>query len=167
MTVTDPSIFVVAFDFSSDGELALKEAVSLADRYGGARVSVVTVGAPHGDDVRLDVAGKVSTMNQRSAQSMVKMRLARVLGEGHDAERIECHVGRGGAGAEIVRFAAEVNADLVVMGTHGRQGMSRALVGSVAEYVVRHAGCPVLVVRPKAHAPSKAEPTDTAEGDAT
>ena len=51
---------------------------------------------------------------------------------------------------EIVRFAREGHFDLIVMGTHGRTGLKHALIGSVAEKVVRKAPCPVLTVRPKA-----------------
>jgi nucleotide-binding universal stress UspA family protein len=50
--------------------------------------------------------------------------------------------------AEIVRFAREGNYDLIVLGTHGRTGLKHALIGSVAERVVRHAHCPVLTIRP-------------------
>jgi hypothetical protein len=50
---------------------------------------------------------------------------------------------------EIAQLAADVEADLVVVGTHGRRGMSRVLIGSVAEAVVRLAPCPVFVARPK------------------
>ena len=48
---------------------------------------------------------------------------------------------------EIVKLALESQADLVVMGTHGRTGLTHVLIGSVAEKVVRHAPCAVLVVR--------------------
>lgn len=49
----------------------------------------------------------------------------------------------------IVGVAREIDADLIVIGTHGRSGFSRVLLGSVAEQVIRHAGCPVFVVREK------------------
>ena len=49
--------------------------------------------------------------------------------------------------AEILRYAAENDVDLIVMGTHGRSGVSHMLLGSIAEKVVRHAPCPVLTVR--------------------
>lgn len=54
---------------------------------------------------------------------------------------------KGPAQAEIVALAAEERADLVVMGTHGRGGVSRVLLGSVADRVLRTAPCPVLTVR--------------------
>lgn len=53
----------------------------------------------------------------------------------------------GDFGSEIVALAADKRADLIVMGTHGRGGLSRLLLGSVTDYVVRHAPCPVLSVR--------------------
>jgi nucleotide-binding universal stress UspA family protein len=52
---------------------------------------------------------------------------------------------------EIVRTGNEVSADLIIMGTHGRSGMSHLLLGSVAEKVVRKAPCPVLTVRQEEH----------------
>ncbi|MBN8587985.1 MAG: universal stress protein [Rhodothermia bacterium] len=51
----------------------------------------------------------------------------------------------------LIRYANEMEIDLVVMGTHGRKGISRLLMGSVAEKVVREANCPVLTVRPNTH----------------
>ena len=59
---------------------------------------------------------------------------------------------------EIAQLAADLEADLVVVGTHGRRGLSRVLMGSVAEGVVRLAPCAVLVVRPKDVAAPHIEP---------
>lgn len=58
------------------------------------------------------------------------------------------HVELGRPFVEIVRYARKVNADLIVIGTHGRSGLSHVLLGSVTEKVVRKASCPVLTVRP-------------------
>jgi nucleotide-binding universal stress UspA family protein len=55
------------------------------------------------------------------------------------------HVGK--SATEIVKAAKDWPADLIVIGSHGRGGVDRLLLGSVAEAVMRHAGCPVLVVR--------------------
>jgi nucleotide-binding universal stress UspA family protein len=64
---------------------------------------------------------------------------------GLDVEEIIVH---GDAAAEIVRVAAERGVDLIVISSHGRTGLGRIIFGSTAEAVVRHATCPVLVVKP-------------------
>jgi nucleotide-binding universal stress UspA family protein len=53
----------------------------------------------------------------------------------------------------IVQMASDLTTDIVVLGTHGRKGMQRLVMGSVAEAVSRHCGCSVLVVRKKSHEP--------------
>lgn len=63
---------------------------------------------------------------------------------------------------EIVRYAQQHRADMIVIGTHGRSGLVHALMGSVAEKVVRKAPCPVFTVRPKQHrfiSPTETKPT--------
>jgi nucleotide-binding universal stress UspA family protein len=60
----------------------------------------------------------------------------------------------GQAAERLIAAAKEKNADLIVMATHGRTGLSHALMGSVAEKLVRQAPCPVLTVRPKGDQPA-------------
>jgi nucleotide-binding universal stress UspA family protein len=70
---------------------------------------------------------------------------------------VEHHLTEGDSAAEIVYLAQETHSDLIVMGTQGRTGLDRLLMGSVAEAVLRKAPCPVLTVRgplPEALAPS-------------
>ena len=62
---------------------------------------------------------------------------------------VEEVVARGDAAGEIVRVARERDIDLIVISSHGRTGLGRMIFGSTAESVVRHAHCPVLVVKPK------------------
>lgn len=64
---------------------------------------------------------------------------------GLEVEEVIVH---GDAAAEIVRVAGERGADLIVISSHGRTGWGRMIFGSTAEAVVRHASCPVLVVKP-------------------
>ena len=66
---------------------------------------------------------------------------------GLEVEEVITH---GDASAEIVRVAAEREVDLIVISSHGRTGLGRMIFGSTAEAVVRHARCPVLVVKPPA-----------------
>ncbi len=60
---------------------------------------------------------------------------------------IETHLSRGDASDEIVRQAEELGCGLIVMGTHGRTGLGKLLMGNVAESVLPRAHCPVLVVK--------------------
>lgn len=64
---------------------------------------------------------------------------------GLNVEEVIVH---GDAAAEIVRVASEQEVDLIVISSHGRTGFGRIIFGSTAESVVRHASCPVLVVKP-------------------
>jgi nucleotide-binding universal stress UspA family protein len=70
------------------------------------------------------------------------------------AARVDYHLEQGDPAGAIVRAAKEYGCDLIVMGTHGRTGLGRLLLGSVAEQVVRKAPCPVLTLsRPAARGP--------------
>lgn len=64
----------------------------------------------------------------------------------HADVRAERRLVEGVPAAEVLRIAQEIEADVIVMGTHGRTGLKRLLMGSVAEQVVREANCPVLTV---------------------
>jgi len=61
----------------------------------------------------------------------------------------------GDPATEIVKFAADESVDMIVLGTHGRTGLSRVLMGSVAESIVRRAACPVLTFKSDASAAAK------------
>ncbi len=63
------------------------------------------------------------------------------------ASDVRIEIRFGDAGSEIAKFAEEQQADLIVMPSHGRTGISRVLMGSVAERVSRYAHCPVLILR--------------------
>jgi nucleotide-binding universal stress UspA family protein len=67
---------------------------------------------------------------------------------GLEVEELVVH---GEAASEIVRVAKEREVDLIVIASHGRTGLGRIIFGSTAESVVRHASCPVLVVKPPPH----------------
>jgi hypothetical protein len=69
---------------------------------------------------------------------------------------VEKRAAVGHAASEIVRYAERENIDLVVLGTHGRTGLARVLMGSVADEVVRMAPCQVLTIGPRVHATKEA-----------
>lgn len=83
---------------------------------------------------------------QSESNETMKQELARYQPD--DASiRVEHYLLEGDPASEIVRLAMGHQADLIVMGTHGRTGLSRLLVGSVAEVVLRKAPCPVLTIK--------------------
>jgi len=79
------------------------------------------------------------------AGSQLMEAVARLRKDG--VSEVHCRVGIGSPAHEIVELADLGHFDLIVMGTHGRKGVSHALLGSVAERVVRRAKCPVMTVR--------------------
>jgi nucleotide-binding universal stress UspA family protein len=136
-------------DFSAHSQAAFRIACSLARDYGARLVvlhvapppvvvtDAVLVAWPSVED-RKPLLDKLGHLRPQDPNVAVEHRLA----EGDEA-------------GEILRAAREVGADVVVMGTHGRSGLGRALMGSVAEQVVRKAPCPVLTVKtPPAAAPA-------------
>jgi nucleotide-binding universal stress UspA family protein len=90
----------------------------------------------------------------------VRRRAAEMLdqwGERHlkNVRKVDTVLGDGVPHEEICRIAADIDAGVIVIATHGRRGFSHALLGSVAERVIRDAPCPVLVVRPQKPAAKK------------
>ena len=67
--------------------------------------------------------------------------------------RVDKRIEVGDVARTICRVAEELGVDVIVVGSHGRTGLERLFLGSVSEHVVRHAPCPVLVVREKHHQP--------------
>lgn len=74
--------------------------------------------------------------------------------------RIQCRLAEGDPAGEILLFAQGYHCDLIVMGSHGRTGLGRLFLGSVAEEVLREAACPVLVVKTPPSAPPAAGDTE-------
>ncbi len=79
---------------------------------------------------------------------------------GHRRIEVDYRVCRGQAAGEIITLARTLKPELIVMGTHGRAGVGRLLLGSVTEAVLRRAPCPVLTVRAPVPATSPAAPAE-------
>lgn len=140
---------LVPTDFSDCATKAVRYAAELADKFGAELVllhvvpgaalalpdAVMSVPAPVADLDALIDAGKdglaalVTTLKLENQKPRTEVRL-------------------GAPEQEITAAAQDLGADLVCIGTHGRGGLARMFLGSVAEMVVRHAPCPVLTVRP-------------------
>ena len=128
-------------DFSKPSDYALRFACALARDY-RARLLLLHVVEPpvyHGelgmtDPMPEDLYTRLQERLERQVSPECGIPVTTMLVEGN-------------ASREIVRVAAEQNCDLIVLGTHGRTGLSRVLLGSVAEGVTRHSRVPVLTLR--------------------
>jgi universal stress protein A len=129
-------------DFSEHAAIALPVAAALARDY-KARLVLFHARVPSAVTY-----GEFGALVPESPESLESLRTAleamRPEGAGYP---VECRVAEGDPTAEIVRLAKEVGADMIVMGTHGRSGLGRLVMGSVAEWVLRKAPCPVLTLK--------------------
>ena len=133
-------------DFSDHSEYAHGVAGTLARDY-GARLTVLHV-APTLMVYGQGVIPPDPELLSREAEEQLKR-----LKVPNDDVQIKRRLEKGDPATEITRVAEEIGADLIVMGTHGRTGLTRLLMGSVAEQVVRKATCPVLTVKTPFPAP--------------
>jgi len=142
---------LVPTDFSATSDAAVQYATQMALSF-GARLYLLHVPGKTGEhfEANFPIGQFESTVNERLSSLLTKEELARVRPE---------YVMRIGSPAdEIARYADVCDADLIIMGTHGRSGIAHAVMGSVAEHVLRVAPCPVLMVR----SPKRATATDGA-----
>lgn len=136
------SKIVVPWDFSEMSEHALKVARSMViDASQLLVIHVDTLVVPAGDPG--SIYGVVSQDTQRD--NLVQAFRERVTGT--ELADISFEVRFGDPGSEITKYASQMEANLLVISSHGRTGISRLLIGSVAERVVRLSPCPVLVLR--------------------
>jgi nucleotide-binding universal stress UspA family protein len=138
---------LIAADFSACSEEAFHLAGALA-RDHGARLLVLHVATPP----PLVTPGELDrALDQADGlRANLELQLRRVY-RAAPPVRLDYSVVHGDPAAEIVRLAQAAACDLVVTGTHGRTGLERLLMGSVAENVVRRAPCPVVTVRASRH----------------
>ena len=152
-----PKTILVATDFSQPADEALDYAISLADKIGASitvlhAYDVPSMGVPTGALLTsTDVAGQLRTSAQAALEAAVAKRKK-------GGVQMATLLKMGDARESIPAVAHDIAADLIVMGTHGRRGIARALLGSVAETVVRTASCPVLTIRAVTSGSAAAKP---------
>ncbi len=155
-----PFIIVVGVDYSAVGDLALERAFETAAEKRNADVHIVHVlPAPpalnpldFGAVLPAQDPGLVeSATSALRAYADKRLQAFQALHAGSQRlfRRAVSHLRFDAPAHELAQIASDLEADLVIVGTHGRQGAARWLLGSVAEQVVRIAPCPVLVARPK------------------
>jgi nucleotide-binding universal stress UspA family protein len=144
--MTLPRTILVPVDFGANSEDALDYAVELAGKL-DAKLYILNVIALPGlgiPELGAGLApGVIDSMVRDSEAALAKLADARRS----KAQIADTLLRTGDARDVIVNTVEDVAADLIVMGTHGRRGVTRALLGSVAESVLRTAPCPVLTIR--------------------
>jgi nucleotide-binding universal stress UspA family protein len=142
-----PTTILLATDGSEEAQLASTTAADLAQKT-NSELHVLTVGPdyplyelPEHPAEFQDVLRE----NRRRAKEVLEQQAKKIEESGVSVK--ETHLLEGRAAEEIVQVAEEIGAGLIVMGSRGHGRLRRALLGSVSDAVVRHAHCPVTIVR--------------------
>ncbi len=144
-----PTKILLATDASEEAALAARTATDIADKTDselhvvlvGLSAAYVGMGPPEIADIP---APRQRELNEE-AQRLLDAQVEQIKADGGTVAQAHLRIGR--PDEQIVDSAEEIGAGLIVMGSRGLGGIRRALMGSVSDAVVRHAHCPVLVVR--------------------
>lgn len=141
------NVIIVPTDFSDHSLRALAYAIGLAEKY-GASVNLIFVKEPSLQVSDMAWVGVDERSLKEEHLKEAQRNMERIVKEQIPPElAAEPVVRSGDAVEEIIRYADKLNADLIVMATHGRSGLSHMLMGSTAEHVIRKAPCPVLTLK--------------------
>ena len=150
-----PTTILLATDGSQEAELAGRTAAEVAEKTGSELHVVHVFGiAPVGPPVypeATDLQGEAleveaeERISEQQARERLEAEVEKIRSAGGDVA--QAHLREGRVAPEIVALAEDIGAGLIVIGSRGRGGIRRALMGSASDMVVRHAHCPVLVIR--------------------
>jgi len=154
--MSHPPRILVAVDLEAHTDLAIDTAVTMASQAPDTSLIVLHVFEPlvqfeFDKLINVEPAQKIDAVGKRVSDALQK------YGATHPGARLpnaEVHVTLGRPANEIVWAAAHFDVEAIVLASHGRRGVTRMLLGSIAEKVVRLAGCPVIVAKPKDHDPT-------------
>ena len=141
---------LVPFDGSPTSEKALDEAIRLA-RLTGARLRLLHVvdelSYVNGFETAMNYTNEIVPLMQAAGEKLLALGRQKGVDQGVDTDSVLIVGGPGRICEHVAEQARSAGADLIVVGSHGRRGMGRVLMGSDAEQIVRTAPVPVLVVR--------------------
>jgi nucleotide-binding universal stress UspA family protein len=144
MSAIEVKTILAPTDFSEGSLQAMRYAIGLSELLGARVVFLHVVEPPaYGVELTGTYPGIAPDVTKKLAEMMHDW-VEQVMVRG---ARVEWHIEMGSAFAEILAAVERYGANLIVMGTHGRTGLSHLLLGSVAARVVQHAPCPVLTVK--------------------
>ncbi len=134
---------LVPVDFSNHSRAALRRAAEMIRIAGDGKLTLLSVVDPPTSGLRI----QTSELHQQMEEDAMNRLRELAHEEVPDLQAVHLEVAAGRPADAICAQAAKLGADMIVISTHGRSGLSHYLIGSVAESVVRHATCPVLVFR--------------------
>ena len=140
-----PKVILHPTDFSSNSAHAFQIALDLAQQY-GARIMILHVVETLGPE-NVTHGEAVSQIEPEAYRHRLRQDLERVVPPPSTSISHAHLLVEGNPASEIVQAARDNSCGLIVMGTHGRTGLRRLLMGSIAEQVMRHAECPVLTIK--------------------
>lgn len=145
--MSDFNTILVATDFSDISDRAFKTAASLARKLGSKLhvihiVQIHPTNMPESGNVRIE---ELEAIEAKSAND----NLEKYVAERCQGIEVSTHVLHGDPATQVNKTAKETNADLIVMGTHGRTGFAHLIMGSVAESVLKKSEVPVMCVKVK------------------
>ncbi len=145
---------VIGFDFTSNASAALDRAVALVASAPSNVLHFVCAIEPHHEIAAIPTTGPIDYRYAERVQRALTEEIAGRLRTASITQRVDffVHARIGKPAAEILALAGEVGADLIIVGSKGNVGLTRLVLGSVAELVVREAECAVEVARPKTYA---------------
>jgi nucleotide-binding universal stress UspA family protein len=150
--VASPIQVVVAYDFSPSAEEALQRAIDVACRAPQHVLHVVAAIDPH-QGLAIEPTHHVDYPYAQRIQELVTQRLTTGFTGCKAASEVQfyIHARIGKPADQILALAEDVGADLIFIGSHGKTGVERLVLGSVSERVVREARCPVMIAREKTY----------------
>ncbi len=149
MPAADWKTICCPIDFSDASRAAMEVACDLARRFGAKLTLLHAYPVPGYTFPDGSVVASPRMLQELAEQATRHLAEWQRQAQEAGAPGVEIHTAVGEPAAEIVAWAKEQGVDLLVLGTHGRTGIEHALMGSVAERVVRRARCPVLTVHPQ------------------
>lgn len=155
MTQSNGRTVVVGVDFQRVGDEAVITALRMLNDGFAHKVHLLHVLDPRDviDDPETPALQTEEEVVERAPKILHEraMRLAAAAGLSFDGRRLVAHARIGAAVPTLLQMTIDYDADLLIVGTHGRAGIDRLVLGSVAEALVRKAYCPVLVARPTSY----------------
>jgi nucleotide-binding universal stress UspA family protein len=156
---------LVPVDFSDCSVAALKAAINIARSFDAKILALHVIHDPAdapGFYASQKAGKKVFRNMEDSATQMMEEFAGKRL---RKYEKHECYVRPGIPATQILQFAQKQKVDMIAMGTHGRGGLDRLMLGSVADRVIRSSDCPVLIVRDGQKAAKDQDGGDAAQDD--